>query len=153
MFRRNTEMDTMVARLNSLENVYGSVVPRIASVEHELRSFVVRMQAVETQMGRERQRRQMAADEEETSGRIPIPSAPPLAIVGHRGPGTVMPLPAPAPALTDAQASTSPVPLLVSINTPDNASQRAASLPAPALHTGAGFPHIHRPHAHRVMIR
>ena len=76
MFRSNhQEMQAMTLRLDSLENVYGSAVPRIASVEYELRAFVSRMQAVEAQMGRVRQRRNLAADESE--------ARPPPTVVGH----------------------------------------------------------------------
>ena len=142
MFRRNQEMEQMIRRLDSLENVYGTVVPRIASVEYELRSFVARMQAVETQLGRERQRRSLAADEAEAR---PMP-----AIMGHRGPGAVMPAPAPAAHET---ASISPAPLLVTIATPDNASQRAHSLPppAPALMDSAGVPKPSAPSKRRTV--
>ena len=117
-----SDLTSVASRVSSLENVYGTVVPRIASVEFELRSFVARMQAVETQLGRERQRRNLAADEAEAR---PVP-----AIMGHRGPGATMPAPAPAPAASET-ASTSPVPMLVTIATPDNGSQRALSLPPP----------------------
>ena len=94
-------MSSLTNRISMVEDTVGMFMPRIGSVENELKNVRFKLSTLEQRLDRQLQRERMQEDDSESvapSQQAAATTATPMAVVSHRGVGSTLPLPPPAPA-------------------------------------------------------